>query len=375
MIGRRRANIALTAWLAFVCPARALAANVVVNYLDAQGTGFFDTSPIVPPPGSSATTLGEARRIAFSRGAAVWASELSSRATIQIAARMEPLTCSPTSGILGEAGPTTVHVDFPGATTSNTWFTQALANALASDVYGREVDLDPQTADITATFSSVLDDLTCLGATSWYYGLDGAPLPQTIDFMTVVVHELAHGLGLLPLFNPSTGAEFSGRQDIFTTRLEQHSAFPASLATMTDAQRVSATIADPSLHWVGPLANAAAAPTLTAGIDRGHLRMHGPNPLQAGSSLAHISNSASPNDLMEPFYTGANHNPRLAAALLRDLGWQAASATPVPAVGRVGIAVLCCALLWMFARPRVRLGARGQTQLTRAWSSSRRRRG
>lgn len=272
---------------------------------------------------------------------------------------MEPLTCSQTAGILGEAGPTSVHVDFPGATASNTWFPQALANALASDAHGREVDLDPQTADITATFSSVLDDATCLGAISWYYGLDGAPPAQTIDFVTIVMHELAHGLGVLPLFNPSTGAEFSGRNDIFTTRLEQHSAFPASLATMSDSQRVSASIADPGLHWVGALANAAAAATFGAGLDRGHLRMHGPNPLQVGSSLAHISNSASPNDLMEPFYTGANHNPRMAVALLRDLGFRAASAAPVPATSRVGLFVLFCVLLGF----------------TRAWSSSRRRPG
>lgn len=360
VIGRRDACVALAAWLALACPARALAADIVVNYLDAQGRGFFDPAPIVPPPGSSATTLGEARRIAFSRGASLWASELHSRATIRIAARMEPLTCSSTSGILGEAGPTTVHVDFPGAPASNTWFAQALANALASDVSGREVDLDPQTADITATFSSVLDDATCLGAMRWYYGLDGAPPAQTIDFTTIVIHELAHGLGVLPLFNPSTGAEFMGRNDIFTTRLEQHSAFPASLATMSDSQRVSASIADPSLHWVGAQTNAAAAATLGSGLDRGHLRMHGPNPLQIGSSLSHISNSAAPNDLMEPFYTAANHNPRLAAALLRDLGWRTASAAPVPATGRVGLAALFCVLL---------LGS------TRAWSSSRRRPG
>ncbi|HKW12960.1 MAG TPA: T9SS type A sorting domain-containing protein, partial [Candidatus Krumholzibacteria bacterium] len=67
--------------------------------------------------------------------------------------------------------------------------------------------------------------------------------------------------------------------------------------------------------------NNAGLMRLTAGMVGGHTRMHGPNPVQPGSSTSHWSTALTPNELMEPVYTGANHEPGMAWALLDEIGW------------------------------------------------------
>jgi hypothetical protein len=88
---------------------------------------------------------------------------------------------------------------------------------------------------------------------------------------------------------------------------------------MNDAQRATAAISDPNLHWTG--ASVLAHQALSAGLSNGHVRMHGPNPYQSGSSVSHWSTALSPNELMEPSYTGVNHEPALAQWLFQDIGW------------------------------------------------------
>jgi uncharacterized repeat protein (TIGR01451 family) len=51
------------------------------------------------------------------------------------------------------------------------------------------------------------------------------------------------------------------------------------------------------------------------------VEMYAPNPQESGSSVSHFSTALSPNELMEPFYTGTNHSIGLAAQLLTDIGW------------------------------------------------------
>jgi hypothetical protein len=154
--------------VALLSPSGAAAAAFEVHYLDAPGEGFFDATPVAPPPGTQATTLGEARRAAFAYAVDVWAGQLASRAVVHIDARLEALACTATSASLGAAGATTLHYDFPGAPVQGTWYVQAMANALASSARGAAVDLDPSTSDVTAYFNADLDDPTCLGPTGWY---------------------------------------------------------------------------------------------------------------------------------------------------------------------------------------------------------------
>jgi hypothetical protein len=287
--------------------------------------------------GNGATSLGQARRNAFAHAMSLWGQRLHSSVLIRVDATIDALTCTSSTAVLGGAGTLTVHRDFPGAPVANTWYPQALANALAG------VDLDPASPDISASFNGALDGGACLGGARWYYGLDGAPPPGGIDFVTVVLHELGHGLGFQSFVALDTGAKFLGRDDVYMRQLEHHGAIPADFPAMSNAQRVAASTADPNLRWRGPQVNGAGTAVLSAGILDGQVRMHGPAPAVPGASVSHFSEGVAPEQLMEPYYTGPDHDLGLTLPLLEELGWTPAApvaARPVPARSPAGTVLL-----------------------------------
>ena len=57
-------------------------------------------------------------------------------------------------------------------------------------------------------------------------------------------------------------------------------------------------------------------------MQSGHVQMYAPSPQQPGSSVSHFDTAVAPNELMEPFYTGATQDVGLALEVFADLGWQ-----------------------------------------------------
>jgi hypothetical protein len=55
--------------------------------------------------------------------------------------------------------------------------------------------------------------------------------------------------------------------------------------------------------------------------------MYAPNPGEPGSSVSHFSTDVTPDELMEPSYTDANHDVGLALELMADLGWAVSIST------------------------------------------------
>ncbi len=281
------------------------AATITVVNQDGGNEGFNDSTPFTPIGGNTGTTLGEARLQAFEYAAFIWGDLLTSSVEIHVDAAMDPLG----SGILGQAGPTTVHRNFSNTPVANTWYVQALANKFAG------MDLDPSTSDMSATFSSDFP---------FYFGLDGNPPSGQYDFVTVVLHELSHGLGFLSLVNPLTGAKFSGVDDVYSDHVEEHGAIPADFPTMTDAQRVHASTSETNLHFTGTevVANSSG---LTAGkhSGSGHVELYAPVNPSSGSSVSHFNKIVKPDQLMEHSISSgeAIHGVGLAGELLADLGW------------------------------------------------------
>jgi hypothetical protein len=320
-------------------PRPASAATIVIVNNDGPGEGFNDPTPVAPVGGNPGTTLGQQRLNAFQYAADIWGQDLFSSITIEVEAQMDPLFCDATSAVLGSAGATFIHRDWTSGTPpprAATWYTQAEANAISG------VDQNPGTSEISATFNSSLNgDPGCLGGIGWYYGYDQSP-GGDIDFVTVVFHEIAHGLGFLTFVDLSTGAKLLGFDDTYEWNMERHFAVPADYPSMTDAQRASANTSDPNLHWIGSAVNAIAPGILTAGISNGHVRLHGPNPVQPGSSLSHWSTALSPNQVMEPAYTGPDHDGTLELALFEDIGWPLISddEPAVPSASPWGLAIL-----------------------------------
>lgn len=81
---------------------------------------------------------------------------------------------------LARGAPTGYTADFINAPVPGTYYPAALANALA----GR--DLDPGQSDIRIVFD---------GQASWSFATDGEPQAGQVDFVSVALHELGHGLG------------------------------------------------------------------------------------------------------------------------------------------------------------------------------------
>lgn len=114
---------------------------------------------------------------AFGYAADIWASLITSEIPIEIDATFSPLP----SGVLGGAGALEIYMNFEHAPLVDTWYPVATANKLAG------TDLNPYQADIIATFSSTY--------LNWYFGTSESTPSDKINFASVVLHELGHGLG------------------------------------------------------------------------------------------------------------------------------------------------------------------------------------
>jgi len=292
------------------------AAKITLVNSNEQCAGFNDPRPADSSGNNYAITLGQQRLNAFQYAANLIAQHLDTAVEIKVDAQMNALGGTPTSATLGQAGPMSVVRDFSGAPYSNTYYPVALAETL----YGAELNGG---SDIVAEFNSDVDDSYVLGSLTWYYGFDQGGGGK-VDYVTVVLHELLHGLGFLSLLS-ADGAKFYGRNDAFLLNLEGHAYSPADLKSMSNSQRANAIVDHGNLHWIGPQAVANAG-GLSGGIDGSkHIFMYAPATYNAGSSVSHFSNLLNPNEGMEPYYSGADHTPGLAVYLLQDIGWSVTS--------------------------------------------------
>ena len=290
----------------------AAAVPIVVTNADGPGEGFNDQTPVDPVGGNTGTTLGAQRLQAFNFAADVWARQLVSNVTVRVTAVMNPLDCNSTSATLGEASPASLFRDFDGALMNGTWYASALANKLAGQL------LASGNPDIQANFNSAIGT-TCSFSQTWYYGLDANPPPNAIDFVSVVAHELAHGLGFETFVDETTGQKFMGFDDPFEQRLVDDGVFWPG---MSDAERKASAIHTGHLRFDGPATRAAAPATLTSGADAsGRVLMYAPNPVQQGSSVSHFDVTLTPSQLLEPFYTHPIHTTSLTRDVLADIGW------------------------------------------------------
>src|SRR5690606_29042445 len=121
-------------------------------------------------------------QLAFEYAVSIWESLITSPVKIRVAAVWTGLD----EGTLGAAGPSFWVSNFDGAPKYNVYYPGPLAEKLA----GQELN-DPSEYDIVAQFNS--------GA-NWYLQTTGTPAENQYDLVTVVLHELGHGLGFTSTF-------------------------------------------------------------------------------------------------------------------------------------------------------------------------------
>ena len=252
------------------------AATVTIVNGDPAGVGFNDATAVAPVGGNPGVTLGQQRLNAFQAAANKWGATLSSSVTIRVLSTWEALTCTLTGAVLGSAGATEVFRDFAGATKPGSWYGKALANKL----FGAE--LDAATADIRARFNVNLGQPGCLPGTFFYLGLDNAH-GANIDLVSVLTHEMGHGLGFQTFTNGSTGALLAGFPSIWDHFLTDTS-ISLNWVSMTAAQRAASALNGGKLVWAGAGVSAALPGVLAAGTP--YLSIAGPaSGAAAGSYL------------------------------------------------------------------------------------------
>ncbi len=246
----RRRSLLPSFLLAALLAGPVSAANIVIVNSDPAGTGLNDPAPVAPVGGNAGTTLGQQRLIVFQQAAAIWGGLLTSTVTIRVSASFTPLDCTATTAVLGSTRANTVYSDFAGAPVAGTWYAKSLANKLAGS------DLDGATFDMTAQFNSNLGQTGCFTGSPFYLGLDNLHGSKP-NFLTVALHEFAHGLGFFSLVT-SSGA-FQGGQPAIFDRFIYDDTLGQTWDKLTSAQRATSQVNTGNLTWSGTAANAFAA--------------------------------------------------------------------------------------------------------------------
>jgi len=281
-------------------------ATILVNY-----------GPDFPP---------EARQ-AFQRAVDIWETRIDSPVPIKLEARWEDLG----EGTLGAAGPFFALVDADEDGSSDTILGFPLLDAVSGQ------DQFPDEPDIVARFNSTRDD--------WHFGRDPAPSEQ-IDFTSIVLHEITHGLNYVDYFNYDSesgqggyGFDFDGNGQIDDDErvpgaygrqvvLEQSN---GTLASLTDesvfpnpSQDIGDALTSELLFFRGDASNQGAQQN----GEPVPPKLYAPRLYQSGSSIAHLDELTyppeSPNALMTPQIGTAETNRMpgpVVCGQLRDMGW------------------------------------------------------
>lgn len=235
--------------LGFAFAGAAQAADIIPINTDPAGQGLNDPTPLAPAGGNPGTTVGEQRRIVYQFAADLWGAVLESDVPIRVQARFLPLRCDSTGTVLGSAGAGTGYI-LTEAGKPPTIYPAALADALiGTDLQnGAGYDIVSQ---FNSSYGGVNPDGTpCSPGSGWYYGLDGNTPAGKTNFLNVVMHEIAHGLGFAGWGNLATGALNSGYQDIYS-RFVYDNISQRGWYEMDNAGRVTAATAG-GLVFRGP---------------------------------------------------------------------------------------------------------------------------
>jgi hypothetical protein len=271
-------------------------AAVTINFLPA---GSPDTQW-----GDTAIAWPADARAAVNYAASVWEALLNPAVPIVIdAAWVNNLG----SGVLGHSGALNNFRDFSGAPVASTWYSVALANTLHGS------DLDAAAADVYMGFSSIF---------SWYTGTDGSTPGSKVDLVSVVLHEICHGLGFAGSMAVAGGSGSWGSgtayPKIYDRCTENGSGQLLISAFANGSAALASQLTGGTLYFNGALATAANGGA--------HPKLYAPATWNPGSSYSHLDETfnGTPNALMT--YSLPNgesiHSPGpVTMGLLNDIGW------------------------------------------------------
>ena len=127
-------------------------------------------------------------KAAIQRAIDIWSENFVSKVPVNVNVAW---TKAPNSTILASASAKNIFSNFNGAPDKTLYYPSALANALA----GVDLDIGEPDLEINVTTGDF-----------WYYGLDGKCPSNKYDLVSVILHEMAHGLGFMSgtYYDPAT---------------------------------------------------------------------------------------------------------------------------------------------------------------------------
>ena len=223
-------------------------------------------------------TVPTVARTAVQAAIDVWSENFSS--TVPVSVNVSWGRAS-SYGILASASAKSNFANFPNAPDKTLYYASALANALAGK------DLDPNNPELEITITS---------DAPWYYGVDGKCPPKSYDLVSVILHEMGHGLGFI---SGSYYDQYSGygRVDL-PTPFDAYAQLPDGrrLADMPSPSIETGKALTSPLYWSGEngiKANGGVKPPLFT-----------PSIYEPGSSVSHLDertfSQAGANRVMTP---------------------------------------------------------------------------
>jgi len=292
-----------------ISPWRLQSTTFIVNYLPAGTTNRF---------GDNCLDWPAQAQTAFTYAANLWGALLNSSVPIKINACWAHLS----SGILGHSGANDSYHDF-GAGQAHTGYAVALANALI----GADLnDSDGQDSDGFNGDADAEMDIAYSDSISWYFGTDGSTPIFQYDFVSVVLHEIAHGLNFAGTMYVSSGQGSwgygTGYPYIYDRFAEDGNG--VSLLNTGTYPNPSAALANALTGHVGGVFFDGTYANAANGGSR--VQLYTPSTWQSGSSYSHLAESfnGTVNALMTFSLNNgeAIHNPGpVTCGILKDLGW------------------------------------------------------
>jgi hypothetical protein len=219
-------------------------------------------------------------------------------------------TGSMASGVLANSSTTALAGGWAiDALDPNAWY----AIALAEKIYGAGLN-DDLSPDISMQINTNVD---------WYLGTDGnTPLLQ-YDLVTVMIHELIHGLGFFDTMSAdeSTGswgaASIPVIYDTFIENLQGQRLID-TLVFQNPSVELKNELTGEQLYFNGPLLKSANSGE--------RIKIYAPSTYDPGSSISHLDEDTTPDQdaLMTPYIDKgeAIHDPgKITMAMLGDFGW------------------------------------------------------
>ncbi len=246
-------------------------------------------------------------KAAFQAAVDVWQSLLITKVAIKITANWDGIT----SSTLATSGAKKVYKNFANAPIKDVWYPSALAEAIAG------VNLNGTEADIAITVNKNI---------SWSFDTDGTRQAFKYDLMTVILHEIAHGLGFTTSMKLAGTNETQAQwgieglpliYDIFSQRSN------GQVLTNT------AIIGNPSTQLKAAITSADVFFKISSGpLSNDYPKMYAPTTYRSGGTLSHLDESKYPkgseNSLMSPQIGAAeiNHYPgQVILGILNQIGW------------------------------------------------------